>query len=97
MDLALEFGMPMEELKRRMTERELGQWARRAQRHWLPARRMEWYLARIALVVAASFGGNKDAAIEDFLLELEPQQPSKRADADEAREFFGFSPRNKKA
>ena len=61
MDLALEMGMTVGELKRRMTARELADWFIYAEKKFLPTRRMEYYLARIAQVTA---GG----ALTDFLL-----------------------------
>lgn len=98
MDLAMEFGVPADDLARRMTEREFHQWARRNARRWLPARRMEWYLAQIAHLIAVTMGGAKDTAVSDFMLELEsPTAEPAGADPDEARQFFGFKPRHKKA
>jgi hypothetical protein len=66
MDLALELGMTVAELKDRMTVQELERW--RLYRDWklLPLRRLEHYLARIAQVTA---GGD----FADFL--FEPARP----------------------
>lgn len=95
MDLALEFGMPAEELARRMSEREFRQWVKRAKSHWLPGARAEFYLAQIARLIAVTMGGVKDSTISDFMLDLEPAgEPEDEVEV--AREAFGFSPRKRK-
>ena len=91
MDLAAQLGMTAAGLSGSMTERELWQWQRYAARRMLPQRRIEMYLAQIALVVAKCMGGAKDASLADFLFDPEPDGGD-AGDLDEAKEFFGFSP-----
>lgn len=94
MDLALHMGMTTAGLRRAMTERELREWQAYAARRMLPQRRIELYLAQIALVVAKASGGAKDAALADFLFDPEDEAPESGADAlEQAKEFFGFAPR----
>jgi len=52
MDLALELGMPAQQLRAVMTERELTDWMVYAAKKLLPTRRIEIYLARIAQAMA---------------------------------------------
>jgi hypothetical protein len=61
MDLALELGMTVAGVKASMTTDELTMWAAYQRRKFLPARRVELYLARMAQV---HVGGK----LEDFLL-----------------------------
>jgi hypothetical protein len=72
MDLALHLGMTEAGLRRAMSERELQRWGQYVQRRMLPWRRMELLLAQIALVVAKTMGGAKDAALDDFLFDPPP-------------------------
>lgn len=95
MDLALEFGMPAEQLARVMTEREFGWWMRRANTQWLPLKRMEWYLASITQAIAMTMGGAKDATVDDFMLNLE-SSPIAGDDLDVAKHAFGFNPVGKR-
>lgn len=98
MDLALEFGMPAEQLARQMTERELGKWALRAREQWLPGKRIEWYLAQIAWLISVTMGGAKDVSIDDYKLKLEPADAEpEEASAEDARLAFGFNPIKKVA
>lgn len=95
MDLALEFGMPAEQLARVMTERELGWWTRRANTQWLPLKRIEWYLARIAQAIAVTMGGARDATTEEFMLDLTAPAPG-AGELDDIRDAFGFNPIGKR-
>lgn len=61
MDLALELGMTVAGVKSSMSTDELTMWAAYQRRKFLPARRVELYLARLAQV---HVGGRLD----DFLL-----------------------------
>ncbi len=70
MDLALELGTTVESLSQTMTERELGQWQRYAEKKLLPMRRLEYYLARLSAAVVSAVGGN--ASVRDFLLDAPP-------------------------
>lgn len=98
MDLALHMGMTAGGLSRAMSERELMDWQRYAARRMLPMRRIELYLAQIAMVAAKAMGGAKDAKLSDFLFDPEPDaepEDIEEASVDEAKAFFGFSPRKK--
>lgn len=90
----MHFGMPAGKLAREMPEPEFRQWARRAREQWLPQRRIEWYLAQIAHLIAVTMGGVKDASVSDFMLDLHPVDQA--VDLDAAKEFFGFNPRKKR-
>lgn len=68
MDLALELGRTVEELSESMTERELRLWARYSRQKMLPARRLEVYLAQIALRVAWSAGAD-NLSLDDMLFD----------------------------
>ncbi len=74
MDLALELGRTVEELRDEMTEQELGQWMRYAEKKYLPTRRMEHFLANIARTVAASFGST--TPLKAFLLFDQEAKPA---------------------
>lgn len=96
MDLALHLGGTADALARSMTEGELRHWDAYTARRPLPFRRLELYLAQIALVVARSMGGSHDYKLADFLLFEEADKPDDTpASAEDARAFFGFSPRRK--
>jgi len=97
MDIALHLGSPVEQLRRNMTERELGWWADYSRRNWLPLQRIEWYLARITQAIAVTMGGAKEAPLSDFLLQLETPETAEVIDIEEMRKAFGFNPRNRKA
>ena len=77
MDLALEMGMTAAGLSRAMTERELMQWQSYAARRMLPMRRLELYLAQIALVVVKAAGGAKNATLAD-LCSTKRRPPTKK-------------------
>jgi hypothetical protein len=64
MDLALELGMPAQQLRETMTELELALWVEYARKKFLPTRRIEVYLAQIAKAMA---GGT----IADYLLDMQ--------------------------
>jgi len=68
MDLALELGMTLHQLKRVLPASELADWYAYARKKLLPTRRIEHYLAQIAQAFA---GG----ALGDYLLIDPPQAP----------------------
>lgn len=68
MDLALELGMTVAQLKRSMLSSELADWYAYAGKKLLPTRRIEHYLAQIAQAFA---GG----ALGDYLLIDPPEAP----------------------
>lgn len=51
MDLALGFGLTLAEMRARMTETELAQWARYSKQKGLPARRLDLLLAQVAMLI----------------------------------------------
>jgi hypothetical protein len=94
MDLALHLGMTSAGLGRAMTERELGQWRAYAAKRMLPMRRVELYLAQIALLVVKTMGGQADAKLSDYLFDPEPEAEEldlgdENIDADDIAAFFG--------
>lgn len=98
MDIALELGQPVGVLSRRMPLAELLDWQAYTRKRLLPSRRVEFYLAQIALLIAQTMGGARNAKLTDFLLEPQPQQVV-TVDDDQLEhliEAFDFKPRNKK-
>lgn len=89
MDLALELGQTAGGLSRSMTESELGEWQRYAGRRMLPTRRLELYLAQIALFVVKAAGGGKNATLSDFLFDATADEEADELDADDVAAFFG--------
>ena len=91
-------GMTAETLERSMSEREFRAWSAYAQRHFLPLKRIEIYLAQIAfLVVKSMSSGGQNWKLDDFLLkdvETEAQR-KEESPAERARKVFGFKPRKK--
>lgn len=83
MDLALELGMSLVEMDG-MPERELRLWAKYASKRHLPRRRLEFYLANLALVTAR-VAGNKDLTLADFMID---DKPPKKVTADEGANMF---------
>ncbi len=90
MDLALELGHTDEALSH-MTERDFRRWQTYAAKRMLPQRRLELYLAQIALVVAKSAGA-KDLKLNDFMFDAaDTAEPT----TDDLYEAFGFAPKPK--
>jgi len=85
--------VPVTTLARVMTEREFRSWQKYAERRMLPTRRMEFYLAQIALLIARTMGNNQEATLADFL--FDPDAESSEDDLEAAKEALDFSPRNK--
>lgn len=77
-----------------MPESELRGWQRYAVRRRLPTRRLELYLAQIALVIARTMGNAQEATLADFLFDPDASSPSSGDELEDLREAFGFSPRN---
>jgi hypothetical protein len=98
MDLALEFGIDVETLKRTMSERSVRRWNRYALRKLLPQRRLEMYLAQIALVIRTTCGdGKKRYTLSDFLfkeqiLDDDEDDDDDVDDLEATKEAFGFKP-----
>ena len=77
-----------------MSEPEFQAWQIYAARRMLPQRRMELYLAQIAMLIARTMGGAKDVDITDFL--FDPAEPDVEPTAEEEAAFFDFKPRKPK-
>jgi hypothetical protein len=91
MDLALHMGRPADALARELTEPEFTAWQHYAARRMLPQRRIELYLAQIALMVMRA-GGNTRAKLADFLFDA--QEPDDGNSEQDVAELFDFNPRN---
>lgn len=87
MDLALELGMTVRELERRMSERELSEWAQYKRERLFPTQRMEVYLAQVTFAIAKS-AGSKATSLTDFLIEFGPPPVVKQATAKEHAEML---------
>lgn len=79
-----------------LTEREFRGWQQYAARKMLPTRRLEFYLAQIALLIVRTMGNNQEATLGDYLFDPDdaPGDPDDELDA--AKEAFDFAPRNRK-
>ena len=87
--------MPAGALARAMPEREFRDWQRYAARRMLPQRRIEMYLAQIAMLIVKTTGGGAGKGLDDFLLDPPPDEDDEPVDnLAAAVEFFGFRPRN---
>lgn len=80
MDLALALGQPVGALANQMSEREFIRWHRYAAKRLLPWQRMEWYLAQIAWLIAATMGGRTNASITDYLIQTRDDASDEEAD-----------------
>lgn len=87
-------GLPLGILARSMTEREFRQWQGYAARKMLPQRRLEFYLAQIALTVARAVGGAEGLTLRDFLFDPTDDGPGVEVDLDELKAELAFSPKN---
>lgn len=79
-----------------MTEREFRGWQQYAARRMLPTRRLEFYLAQIAMLIAKTTGNQPEATLADYLFDPDDDGSDDPDDEDAVREAFGFSPRNMK-
>lgn len=91
MDLALSLGKTVEELDTNLTVVEFNLWQRYAAARMLPWRRMELYLAQIALKIVQVMGGGSDVSLSDYLFDLEEEGEP----VEDAAAAFGFAPRKK--
>ena len=88
--------MPVGALARAMPEREFVAWQQYAASRMLPGRRVELYLAQIALLIASANGAS-GKSLSDFMFDPPADEPEDDGDNFEAAvEFFGFKPRAKK-
>lgn len=85
MELSLALGRPIG----MMPEREFARWRRYASRRGLPMRRLEIYLAQIAMLIAQTMGGST-ATLRDFLFDAEPEP--EQIDVKALQEAFGYKP-----
>ena len=92
MELALNLGKTVEELSREMTAVEFDLWQRYARRTALPMRRVEMYLAQIALKIVQVMGSNTDSRLVDYMFDPEEDDGAELAPED-APAYFGFAPR----
>lgn len=91
MDLALAFGLPLGELRGRMTEREFGLWGRYASERGLPWRRVELMLAQICMYLdLARKPQGASARIADYLIGEKPREKSASERSRIAREMASF-------
>lgn len=96
MDLALQLGGTVSELRERMPERELNQWAMYAKQRVMPLQRIELYLAQVAWIVARAVGGSESAILSDFIIDFgNESEPEREPSFDDAAAAFGFNPRPK--
>lgn len=102
MDLALISGQSLAAM-RATTERDVLAWSKYGRSKGLPFRRLEWFMAQIALMVARGpIQGADSMTIEDFM--LNPQTPEQEiddpadgeGDVDAARDAFEYAPRREK-
>jgi hypothetical protein len=104
MDLALHLGMTAAGVSRGMSEREFVQWQHYADKRMLPLRRLELYLAQIALLVDRAWGGAKNKSLRDYLFDHTEEAPAAEDDEDaadfgdpeEIASFFGSQVYRKK-
>jgi hypothetical protein len=82
-----------------MSLRELREWQTYAHRRLLPSRRLEFYLAQIALLIAKTMGGATKATLMDFLIQparnSEPPDVDDDARIEQLMEEIDFQPVNK--
>ncbi len=77
-----------------LPESEFRDWQRYAARRMLPSRRVELYLAQIAMWVARSAGA-RDVDLADFMFDPVGADGEDEATAEEEAAFFDFKPRNR--
>lgn len=79
-----------------MTEREFRGWQQYAARRMLPTRRMEFYLAQIAMLIAKTMGNQQGATLADYLFDPDDDGSDPDDELEAAKDAFEFSPRNVK-
>lgn len=78
-----------------MPEADFAEAQHYADRHLLPARRIEFMLARLAAEVATG-RGVKDVSPADFLITINEPAPDTPVTTEEARQAIGFKPTAKR-
>ena len=98
-DLAFELSLPLAQIGR-MPMRDLRALQTYATRRLLPSRRIEFYLAQLALLIARTMGGATKATLADFMLQMPreelPPHVDEEAHIEAMIEAFQFKPRNRK-
>jgi hypothetical protein len=92
LDLAATLGTSADELARTLTETELSDWQAYAHRRMLPQRRLELYLAQIAMLIAKTMGGAQNVRLTDFMFDPAGPDIADEMTAEEEAEAFGFRP-----
>lgn len=64
--------MTVDALRHAMTERELRRWMLYASQRRLPTRRIEFYFAQVAYLIAKTMGASTANSFTDFLIDFEP-------------------------
>lgn len=88
MELSLALGRPIGT----MPERDFARWRRYAARRGLPTRRLELYLAQIAMLIAQTMGGSTQG-LQEFLFDGKPEP--EEIDVKAVQEAFGYKPSKK--
>ncbi len=77
-----------------LPEAEFRDWQRYAARRMLPSRRVEMYLAQIAMWTAR-MAGAKDVDLADFMFDPSDAEGEDEPTAEEEAAFFDFKPRKR--
>jgi hypothetical protein len=81
-----------------MTNRSFVRYQAYAERHMLPFRRLELYLAQVAMMVVSAAGA-QNITLSDFVFDPDEDEqvdgPSEAVEPEEAEAFFNFNPRNR--
>lgn len=93
MDLSLHLGTPVETLARAMTEREFIRWQWYAEKKMLPWRRMELFMAQLAMFMDR-MNGAQNKTLRDYLFDpVDDTEPDD--DLEAAVNYFDFKPQRK--
>jgi hypothetical protein len=95
MDLAAMFRRPLGELRYSLSGRELNLWAAYSGKKALPARRIEFYLAQIALCVMRAAGA-EGLTLKDFLFDQQETNEEPEDELEAAKLALEFKPRKVK-
>jgi C4-dicarboxylate transporter len=78
-----------------MPERDFRRWIKYSNRKALPLRRLELYLAQIAMLIAHTMGGS-EAPLASFLFDPKAaDEPVTKVAMQELKQAFGFAPRRR--
>jgi len=84
--------MTVATLRLTMTEHELVDWMKYANRYMLPTRRLQVQLAHIGMLIAGYMGGVKNPKLADYLFDPPPTDKERKQVLQDAIRFFGFKP-----